>query len=395
MEVKKGFKKTEIGIIPNDWEISTLGKCCSKIVDGTHFTPIYQTDGIPFISVENITGNNLDNTKFISVREHKKLIQRCKPQLHDILMTRIGSLGETKYVTWETEFSIYVSLVLLRPADETLGKFLYEYSKSHHFKKEIEKRSLTNATPQKINMGDIKYVSIPVPSEKLEQKAIAEVLSDVDALINALDALIAKKRAIKQGVMQELLTGKRRLPGFNGEWEQVKLGDITKINTGKKNNDDKIENGKYPFFVRSQIIEKINTYSFDGEAILIPGEGGIGNIYHYINGKFDYHQRVYKISDFHFNVYGKFVYYVLTQKFYDHAMRNTVKATVDSLRLPTFQKFEFLIPSNLQEQEKIVEIISDIDFEINTLELERDKIKALKQGMMQELLTGHIRLMGG
>ena len=83
-----------------------------------------------------------------------------------------------------------------------------------------------------------------------------------------------------------------RFPEFEGEWEVKKLGDMSVIYTGKKNNQDKIENGKYPFFVRSQNVERINSYSFDGEAILIPGEGNLGSIVHYINGKFDFHQRV-------------------------------------------------------------------------------------------------------
>ena len=91
--------------------------------------------------------------------------------------------------------------------------------------------------------------------------------------------------------MQKLLTPKK-------DWEVKNLGEIAEIYTGKKNNQDKVENGRYPFFVRSQIVESINTYSFDGEAILVPGEGNIGKIFHYINGNFDFHQRVYKISDF-------------------------------------------------------------------------------------------------
>ncbi len=179
----------------------------------------------------------------------------------------------------------------------------------------------------------------------------------MDALIAAQEALIAKKRAIKQGVMQELLTGKRCLPGFSGEWKVKRLGDIADIKTGEKNNDDKIADGEFPFFVRSQTIERINTFSFNGEAILVPGEGNIGRIFHYINGKFDYHQRVYKISDFLPNVYGKYIYFVMCQMFNEHAMRNSVKATVNSLRLPTFQKFELQIPDDVKEQEKIAEII--------------------------------------
>jgi len=144
--------------------------------------------------------------------------------------------------------------------------------------------------------------------------------------------------------------------------------------------------------VRSQTVERINSYSFDGEAILIPGEGGIGSIFHYINGKFDYHQRVYKISNFEANVCAKFVFYYLQQNFNKQAMKNSVKATVDSLRLPAFQDFEMVIPSKKEEQVAIMQVLSDMASEIELLTQKKDKCTLLKVGLMQQLLTGRIRL---
>ena len=227
-----------------------------------------------------------------------------------------------------------------------------------------------------------------------EQKAIAEALSDVDALIAAQEELIEKKRAIKQGAMQELLTGKKRLPGFGGEWRTLYLGSIADIRTGKRNGDEQKTDGIYPFFVRSQNIYSIDTYSYDGEAIVVPGEGGIGSIFHYINGKFDFHQRVYKVSDFPNNISCKYVYYYMKHFFGTYALQNTVKATVDSLRLPTFQNFTIDLPPSLAEQKAIAEVLSDMDAEISELEMQKAKFESIKQGMMQELLTGKTRLKG-
>ena len=225
-----------------------------------------------------------------------------------------------------------------------------------------------------------------------EQRRIAEALSDTDTLLAAFEKLIAKKRAIKQGAMQELLTGKRRLPGFEGKWMETTLGEIAlDIRTGKRNNEEKIDNGKYAFFVRSQQIERINDYSYDCEAILVPGEGNIGQIFHYINGKFDCHQRVYKISDF-IDVDAKFIYFYIKMFFGQHALMNTVKATVDSLRLPTFVNFRMVIPSAKSEQTAIAEILSDMDAEIDVLTAKLNKLRNIKQGMMSELLAGRIRL---
>lgn len=235
--------------------------------------------------------------------------------------------------------------------------------------------------------------SFPIPTPPLrEQRAIATALSDVDALLTQLDRLIAKKRDIKQAAMQQLLTGKTRLPGFGGEWRRRRLGEISHIQTGTRNNEDKTANGQYPFFVRSENIERIDTYSYDCEAILVPGEGRIGEIFHYIVGRFDVHQRVYAITQFAPNVSGRFIHFYMALRFGPWAMQNSVKATVDSLRLPTFQSFELELPPTRDEQSAIATLLSDLDAELAALEARRDKTRALKQGMMQELLTGRTRL---
>ena len=192
--------------------------------------------------------------------------------------------------------------------------------------------------------------------------------------------------------MQQLLTGKTRLPGFSGKWCARLLGDVAIIKTGGRNNEDKVEDGEYPFFVRSDDVERINSYAYDCEAILVPGEGRIGEIFHYVSGKFDVHQRVYAISKFTADVSGRFLHLYMKTHFGFWAMKNTVKATVDSLRLPTFQNFEMWLPPSIEEQSAIVAVLSDMDAELTSLESRREKTRLLKQGMMQELLTGKTRL---
>ena len=177
------------------------------------------------------------------------------------------------------------------------------------------------------------------------------------------------------------------------EWLIWRLGDVADIKTGKKNNEDKVSDGNYPFFVRSAQIERINTFSYEGEAVLVPGEGRIGSIFHYIDGRFDYHQRVYKISDFG-KIKGKYVYYFLMSNFNKHAIQHSVKATVDSLRLPTFQDFVIYSPESRREQQAIAEVLSDADDLINSIENLIEKKQKIKQGAMQELLTGKRRLPG-
>lgn len=237
-----------------------------------------------------------------------------------------------------------------------------------------------------------KFIQIPIPCPpEAEQGRIGDFLEDIDSIIEALDRLIAKKQAIKQWMMQQLLTGRMRLPGFSDPWLDQALGTVTRIKTGARNNQDKKAGGSYPFFVRSATVERIDSYSFDCEAILIPGEGGIGSIFHYINGKFEVHQRVYKISDFAPGVRGRFVYHYLRQHFGNHAMENSVKATVDSLRLPTFKNFRLSLPS-LSEQDVIVLTLDDAETELSALQTRLEKARAIKTGVMQQLLTGRTRL---
>lgn len=390
MELRPGYKQTEVGVIPEDWDVKLLGDIAT-VRDGTHQTPKYVPVGVPFYSVEHVTSGNFVDTKFISYEEHRFLTRSYKIERGDILMTRIGSIGDCKLVDWEVDASFYVSLALLKIKGAS-APFVAQYSNSNAFKVQVELHSLASAIPKKINLGPISEVLVALPPTLEEQSAIATALSDVDALLAAQDALIAKKRACKQGAMQELLTGKRRLPGFSGEWEVKPLGEIAHIKTGSRNNEDKVEDGDYPFFVRSEFVERINDYAYDCEAILVPGEGKIGEIFHYINGRFDVHQRVYAITRFASEVIGQFVHLYLKMHFGPWAMQNTVKATVDSLRLPTFQSFEMQLPPTSKEQTAIVEVLSDMDAEIASLETQHAKTTQLKQGMMQELLTGRIRL---
>lgn len=247
---------------------------------------------------------------------------------------------------------------------------------------------------------------VPAPTDREEQKTIACALSDVDGLIAGLEALIAKKRSLKTATMQQILTGRTRLSGFGegvgmkqtelGEipedWDVAKIGQILKITTGSRNTQDRIDDGQYPFFVRSQTVERINSYSFDGEAVLTAGDGvGTGKIFHYIEGKFDYHQRVYLIHSFGEKVSGYFFFLFFREYFFDRIMAMTAKSSVDSVRSEMIKDMPIFLPKP-NEQDAIARVFRDIEGELSALEERLSKTKALKQGMMQELLTGRTRL---
>ena len=181
-----------------------------------------------------------------------------------------------------------------------------------------------------------------LPKDEKEQQAIAEALSDADALISSLEKLIEKKSNIQKSIISNLL----QLTESNSKL--VRIDELASINTGGKN--IKIINLMvYPFFVRSQKIEKIDTYTYNKEAVLTAGDGGAGKIFHYINGKFDAHQRV--LSDFRSDVDGKYFYWQFKSKFYDRIMSMTAKSTVDSVR-EMIADLALPIP-NINEQKEI------------------------------------------
>ena len=178
------------------------------------------------------------------------------------------------------------------------------------------------------------------------------------------------------------------------DWDVKSIEKIASITTGAKNTQDKIEDGAYPFFVRSQTVEAINSYSFNGEAVLTAGDGvGTGKIFHYINGKFDYHQRVYNIYNFKHGVGGFYFYKYFSNRFYDRIMSMTAKSSVDSVRREMIAEMQIAIPSEL-EQKAIAKALSDVDELIVSLEKLIAKKRDIKTGTMQQLLTGKKRLAG-
>ncbi|PVY84296.1 restriction endonuclease subunit S [Convivina intestini] len=178
-----------------------------------------------------------------------------------------------------------------------------------------------------------------------------------------------------------------RFNGYSDAWQKRKLGDVSDIKTGSSDLQDADENGKYPFFVRSQNIQRSSKYLFDGEAILIPGEGRLGEIFHYVNGKFDYHQRVYKISGFvTYAVCGKFIYFQLKYGFKRHALKFTVKATVDSLRLPVISNFPVTLPE-ISEQQKIARLLSNLEVLTTVNQRKVEKYQTLKKALLQRMFV--------
>jgi len=178
------------------------------------------------------------------------------------------------------------------------------------------------------------------------------------------------------------------------EWDITRVDVYASIMTGAKNTQDKEEDGVYPFFVRSQEVERINSYTYDGEAVLTAGDGvGTGKVFHYIRGRFDVHQRVYQIADFTDRLNGHYFFYQFSTRFYNRIMSMTAKSSVDSVRMEMIAGMQIPLP-HPTEQRAISKVLSDVDGLLGTLEALIAKKRAIKQAAMQQLLTGKTRLPG-
>ena len=418
VKIPEGYKQTEVGVIPEDWRVSNI-KNISLLPtqNGLFYEPQRKGKGVPLINVSDMYKSAPINVSLLELFDAtSNEISVFKVNSGDLFFTRssIVPSGIAFCNIFESKRNDVVfdsHLIRVQPNNNLIdSRYLYLNCISQHARTALISEAKT-ATMTTIDQAAINRCPVLIPPRK-EQTAIATTLSDVDNLIQSLEKLIAKKEAIKTGTMQQLLTGKTRLPEFatreDGSvkgFKQTELGripkdwdvdfikNVIKITTGDKNTQDKIDTGKYPFFVRSKTIERINTYSFDGEAVLTAGDGvGTGKIYHYINGKFDYHQRVYLMYDFGDKLDGYYFYLYFSNNFYDRIMSMTAKSSVDSVRREMIADMQITIPSK-PEQTAIATILSDMDAEIQALQQRLGKTKDIKQGMMQQLLTGKVRLL--
>lgn len=391
-------RPTELGALPADWDViglatrATIQSGIAKNANAVLRDPV----AVPYLRVANVQDGYLDLREVAWIEIERADLNRYAVLPGDVLMNEGGDLDKLgRGALWHGQINPCVHqnhVFVVRCKAGLVPEYLNAWTSTAQARRYfmLAGRQTTNlASINKTSLGEL---TVAVPPTEGEQREIAKAVSDAETLIDSLEQLLTKKQQIKQGAMQELLTGKRRLPGFAGKWKTASLGQIAKVKTGSMNNQDKVEDGEYPFFVRSQSVERIAVFTHDCEAILVPGEGGIGSIFHYIEGRFALHQRVYGVTDFSDAVVGRYLYFYMRVFFGAHAMENSVKATVDSLRLPTFLDFEVRFPPTKNEQNAIVEVLSDVESEIESLESRLIKTRALKQAMAQALLTGRIRI---
>lgn len=402
-QIKPGYKLTEVGVIPVDWSSSTIGEVCS--FSGGSQPPRYtfkfapSADYIRLIQIRDYKSDSFETYIPVSLAQ-----KRCTAS--DIMIGRYGP--PIFQILRGIDGAYNVALIKAIPSERIDREYLFYVLKQEKLFQLIDALSRRSSGQTGVDLPALKEFGLPLPSLP-EQRAIATALSDVDALLAKLDQLIAKKRDLKQATMQQLLTGQTRLPGFSGEWEVKRLGEVASLKNGYTFKSEtysplgcykvitiaNVQDGymvlddcnsvdKTPPDIQPHQLLKIGD-------ILISMTGNVGRICRVSEEFCLLNQRVGKLAPT--LVQDDFLFALLRQPSFIVSMSTAAKGGAQpNLSAADIGGYEFFISADAAEQTAIAKVLSDMDAEIATLEARRDKTRTLKQGMLQELLTGRIRL---
>jgi len=369
MELKPGHKETDVGIIPSDWLVKPI-EAFAFVTTGGRNTQDRKSDGqYPFF-VRSQTVEYIDSYSFDG----------------EAVLTAGDGVGTGKVFHYiNGKFDVHQRVYQIYNFTEDVdGYFFFLYFSINFYRRIMQMTAKSSVDSVRKDM--ITRMLVPLPPTVEEQHAIATALSNVDALLDGLDRLIAKKRNIKQAAMQQLLTGKTRLPGFEGEWGVKHLGELLTICHGKSQKEVEVPDGPYPILASGGQIGTASSPLYNKPSVLIGRKGTIDEP-QYMDKPFWSVDTLFYTAIKRENV-AKFLYYRFL--LIDWMQFNEASG-VPSLNAKTIEKIEINCPFP-DEQHAIANALSEMDAEIEALEKRRTKSADLKQAMMQELLTGRARL---
>ena len=390
-DVKTVYKLTEVGVIPEDWEVKPLYTICTAILDCHHSTPVWTKSGEFVIRNQNIRDGKLNFSvpSFTDEKHFLERTQRAIPTFGDLIITREAPMGLVCMIPEGLKCCLGQRMVLLRiDQHSTAHRFVLYALLGESVQRYISVVGGTGSTVSNLRIPVLRGLKIATP-KKAEQEAIAEALSDADALIESLEQLITKKRQIKQSAMQELLTGKNRLPGFSGAWEVKKLGDVVKISKGQLITEKNAISGDIPVIAGGKKPAYFhNKPNRTGTTITVSASGAsAGYVALFDEPIFASDCSTISEGD---GYSIDFIYSQLQLK-QDIIYKAQTGGAQPHIHTDDLMPIEIGVPS-LAEQKAIAIILSDMDSEIDMLAVKLEKARHLKQGMMHNLLTGKIRL---
>ena len=414
MDLRPGYKRTELGVIPEDWDTLTLGDKATKV--GSGITPtgganVYMASGRAFVRSQNVGwgGLLLEDLAYIDEDTHSSFAS-TEILVHDVLLNITGaSIGRCSIADERiASGNVNQHVCIIRTIADELHPDLLKYLLlSKLGQKQIDSFQ-AGGNRQGLNFAQIRSISLVSPQSLPEQRAIATALGDMDALLLGLDRLIAKKRDLKQAAMQQLLTGQTRLPGFSGEWEEKRLEEIGESLIGLTYSpadvrehgtlvlrSSNVQNGALAFhdnvFVSMDIPDRALVQTGD---VLICARNGSRDL---IGKSALLDERTEGMAFGAFmavfrSPIGKLINFLFQSEILKRQINEHLGATINQITNKSLNSFRVPLAPTKLEQIAIASVLSDMDADLTALETRRDKTRALKQAMMQELLTGNTRL---
>ena len=391
--VKPGYKQTEIGTIPDTWQVIPLQDLCIKngIVRGPFGgalkKEIFVAEGYKVYEQGNAIYKTINRgSYYVDAAKYQEML-RFAVQAGDFIVSCSGTIGMIFQIPANAPKGIInQALLKLKINNDVVNpQYFYLYFSCDFFNKRIVDDTQGGAMKNLVGMDVFRDTLFPIPPMP-EQENIGKALTDITEFIANLETLIAKKQTIKQGAMQELLTGKRRLPGFSGDWQTISLKKALSVGHGMSQHDVECPTGRYPILATGGVIGRANRYLWNAPSVLIGRKGTI-NKPQYMDKPFWSIDTLFytKINE---GYCPKFLYYVFCR--IDWLSYNEASG-VPSLSARTIESMEVQVP-DYREQYAIAGALTDIDTEREALEQKLGKYRQVKQGMMQQLLTGKIRL---
>lgn len=410
-DVPPGYKRAEVGVVPAQWEVRSLSSLSAFITKGSTPTTYgfkWEDGGRLFLRSECVSANGLDLSESMLISEAAHhFLRRSAVRDGDVLITITGNVGRVVFLNGVGEANINQHIARIRVTENNAdNRYVFQYLSQTTVRKTFEKITTGQAYPQ-ISLEQVRNALVPLPKLD-EQRAIATALSDADALIESLDRLIAKKRAIKQAAMQQLLTGQARLPGFTGEWETKRLEEIVELHrrsiTPSAYPDTLFQHFSLPAFDENKEPTLDRGAAIGSNKFQVPQQAVLVSK---LNPRIP---RIWMPKSIESNAVAStefllltpregisrdFLYVLCSSDRVAEQMELSATGTTGShQRISPINvlKIEVMLPPSADEQTATATVLSDMDTEIEALERHRDKARQIKQGMMQQLLTGRIRL---
>ncbi|SES04610.1 type I restriction enzyme, S subunit [Vreelandella subterranea] len=412
-----GYKQTEVGVIPEDWSVLTVGVLNPFVTSGSRgWAQYYSKFGDLFVRITNMSRENvhldLTDTRFVSVPNIGQEGDRTSLARGDLLISITADIGIIGYIDESVPLPAYINqhIALVRfPSEIVCSKFVALFLAFGEGQKRFHAITDQGAKAG-INLKTVRELPLALPPTLKEQRAIATALSDVDALLEELDRLIAKKHDIKQATMQQLLTGQTRLPGFEGEWEEAQLGELCSFHKGKGLPKSSLDAyGRYECIHYGELFTQygveirktISRTSTRGDKflsvandVLMPTSdvtpSGLAKASCIKSDKVVLGGDILVIRADPHTLNGTFLSYIIRNDD-DQVLRLVTGTTVYHLYGSDMRKFTLRIPG-VREQNEIVKALLAMGDEVEAIKQRRAKTVVLKQSMMQELLTGRTRL---